>query len=196
MASSTSIIAYLEAIPDKRRSEGLRHDQTFIILIVIMSAMSGYVGYRGTGDFIKRNKKDLVKCFEPKKGRLPSFDTVRRVIQSLDFTLLSKQFRQWVMQYIVLSEAEWVSIDGKAIRGIAKDYDDGKQRFLNLISLYCSKQKLVIGNAAVDNSKENEIPIVQQLIGTLDIKGVTFTLDALHCQKKRQQPLSTAATIM
>jgi|SRR3984885_15707464 len=196
MASSTSIIAYLEALPDKRRGEGLRHDQTFIILIVIMSAMSGYVGYRGSGDFIKRNEKDLVKYFEPKKGRLPGFHTVRRVMQSLDFTLLSQQFHQWAMQYITLSEAEWVSIDGKAIRGIAKDYDDGKQRFLNLISLYCSKQKLVIGNAAVDNSKENEIPIVQRLIEALDIKGVTFTLDALHCQKKRQQSLSTAATIM
>jgi len=196
MSSSTSIIAYLQAIPDKRRSEGTRHDQTFIILLVIMSAMSGYVGYRGAGDFIKRNKADLQKYFEPKKGRLPSFDTVRRVIQSLDFTLLSKQFHQWTMQYIALPQAEWVSIDGKAIRGIAKDYDDGKQRFLNLISLYCSKQKLVIGNAAVDNSKENEIPIVQQLIAALDIKGVTFTLDALHCQKKRQQLSSTAATIM
>jgi len=196
MASSTSIIAYLEAIPDKRRTEGLRHDQTLIILIVIMSAMSGYVGYRGTGDFIKRNRQDLVEYLEPKKGRLPSFDTVRRVIQSLDFTVLSQQFHQWAMQYIALPQAEWISIDGKAIRGIAKDFDDGKQRFLNLISLYCSKQKVVIGNAAVDNSKENEIPIVQQLIEALDIKGVTFTLDALHCQKKLQQPLSRAATIM
>lgn len=196
MAGCSSIIEYLNVIPDKRRSEGTRHDQTFIILIVIMSVMSGYIGYRGAGDFIKRNKKDLVNYFEPKKGRLPSFDTVRRVIQSLDFTLLSKLFHQWAMQYIAMPEAEWVSIDGKAIRGISKDYDDGKQRFLNLISLYCSKQKLVIGNAAVDNSKENEIPIVQQLIEALDIKGVTFTLDALHCQKKLQQPLLKAATIM
>ncbi len=39
----------------------------------------------------------------------------------------------------------------------------------------------------VSNSKESEIPVVKQLIETLDIKGVTFTLDALHCQKKTSE---------
>jgi len=178
------LIEYLNAIPDKRREEGRRHDQTFIILVVIMSTMSGYDGYRGIGDFIERNKEGLVKFFAPKKSRLPSFYTVRRVIQNLDFEELSKQFHKWAMQYIDLPHAEWVSIDGKSIKGAAKDYNDGKQRFINLVSLYCSKKKLVIGNAAVDNLKENEIPVVQQLINALDIQGVTFTLDALHCQKK------------
>ncbi len=48
----------------------------------------------------------------------------------------------------------------------------------------------------VSNSKESEIPVVKELIAALDIKGVTFTLDALHCQKKQQKQLLTAATIM
>jgi hypothetical protein len=189
MAKSKSIVDYLHLIPDKRRRAGQRHDQTFVLLIVLMSVMSGYNGYRAIGDFIKRNRKDLLKFLKPHKDRLPSFDTVRRVVQNIDFKDFSKQFHKWAMQYVSISESELISIDGKAIGGSMTDYHDNKQRFINLVSLYCSKQKLVIGNANVDNSKESEIPVVKQLIEALDITGATFTLDALHCQKKQLKPL-------
>jgi hypothetical protein len=195
MEGKQSLVDFLYSIPDKRRGEGKRHDQTFILLTVIMSTMSGYNGYRATGDFIERNATDLLRHFAPPKGRLPSFYTVRRVVQGLDYNVLSQKFYQWAVQNTCLEEREWVSIDGKAIRGAATNYNDDKQRFINLVSLYCSKQKLVLGNALVDNSKENEIPVVQQLIAALDIKGVTFTLDALHCQKKLQPQLLRAETI-
>ena len=189
MSKSKSIVEYLRVIPDKRRGAGQRHDQTFILLIVLMGTMSGYRGYRGMGDFIERNEDDLLRYFKPKKNRLPSFDTVRRVIQDIDFEALSKQFHKWALQYVDISKSEWISIDGKAIAGTMSACHDNKQRFINLVSLYCSKQKIVIGNAFVDNSKESEMPAVRQLIEALDIKDVTFTLDALHCQKKLQQSL-------
>jgi predicted transposase YbfD/YdcC len=149
--------------------------------------MSKYYGYRAVGDFIKRNRTDLIEQFKPKKDRLPTFYTVRRVLQGIDFSLLSEQFHQWALQYVCISEQEWVSIDGKRIGGTTTNSKNTNQHFINLVSLYCSKQKLVIGNALVSNSKESEIPVVQQLIEALDIKGVTFTLDALHCQKKTSE---------
>src|ERR1043166_10098560 len=104
MAESKNIVDYLQLIPDKRRGAGQRHDQTFVLLIVLMSAMSGYNGYRATGDFIRRNRKDLLKFLKPKKDRLPSFDTVRRVLQNIDFKDFSKQFHKWAMQYVSISE--------------------------------------------------------------------------------------------
>ena len=184
-----SISSYFAAIPDKRRGAGQRHNQTLVLLIVLMSTMSGNTGYRATGDFIKRNKADLLRYFKPNKQRLPSFDTVRRVLQSIDFALLSHQFHQWAKQYISIAASEWISIDGKRIGGTTTDAKNSQQHFTSLVSLYCSKQKLVLGNAAVSNSKQSEIPVVQQLIEALDISDVTFTLDALHCQKKRQKRL-------
>ena len=35
----------------------------------------------------------------------------------------------------------------------------------------------------IENKKESEIPVVRKLIKLLDLEGVTFTMDALHCQK-------------
>lgn len=184
MKAPKSIIEFFDKIPEHRRGAGRRHDQSFILLVSLMSTMSKCYGYRAIGDFIKRNKSDLLEHFKPKKDRLPGFHTVRRVLQGIDFSFLSTQFHQWAIQYVSISEQEWVSIDGKRIGGTTTNSNNSNQHFINLVSLYCSKQKLVIGNALVSNSKESEIPVVKQLIAALDIKGVTFTLDALHCQKK------------
>lgn len=191
-----SIVDFLREIPDPRRGAGQRHDQVFILLVTLMSTMSKCYGYRAIGDFMKRHERELIDELQPKKDRIPTFYTVRRVLQGIDFSALSHQFHQWALQYVHISPKEWVSVDGKAIAGTTTNSHDSSQQFISLVSLYCSKQKLVIGNAKVSNSKQSEIAVVRQLIGALDIRGVTFTLDALHCQKKRQQPSSRAAMTM
>jgi predicted transposase YbfD/YdcC len=48
------------------------------------------------------------------------------------------------------------------------------------------KEEIGIGKCRGGKFKESEIPIVQQLIEALDLSGVIFTLDALHCQKNNR----------
>jgi hypothetical protein len=156
--------------------------------------MSKCYSYRAIGDFINRHRAALVAHFKAKKDRVPTFYTVRRVLQGIDFNLLSSKFQQWALQFVSIGEDEWISIDGKAISGTTTNGQNSQQHFVNLVSLYCSKQKLVIGNGLVLNSKESEIPVVRQLIDALGLQGVTFTIDALHCQKKRPKSSLTAAT--
>ncbi|MEO1052568.1 MAG: ISAs1 family transposase [Bacteroidota bacterium] len=180
-----SLIDYLSKLTDKRRGAGRRHSQETILLIVLMALMSGYYGYRAIGDFIERNREDLLIYLQPGKNRLPTFFTVRRVLMNIDFDEFSQQFYAWAKQYINLQPGEWLSIDGKAIAGTVKDESSSYQDFVNLVSIFASRQKMVLGNAKVINSKESEIPVVQQLIEALHIKDVVLTLDALHCQKKQ-----------
>ena len=196
MSEVKSIIEFFEKIPDPRRGAGQRHEQTFVLLLVVMSIMSGYLGYRAIGDFIKRNKKSLLEHLQPKKNRLPSFDTVRRIVQGIDFSVVSKKFQRWACQYINLSVEEWVSIDGKAIKGTVAGASTPNVQFTSLVSVYCSKRKLVLGNHEIKGKKDTEITVVQELLQALELKGVTFTLDALHCQKKQQPSLLKARMIM
>jgi hypothetical protein len=191
-----SIIAYFNEIPDPRRGAGQRHEQTLILILLLMSTMSGYIGYRSIGDFIKRNRESLLKDLQPKKNRLPSFDTVRRVIQGIDFSMISKQFQDWALQHVPLFGEDWISIDGKAIGGTVKNACTPELQFVSLVSVYCSKQKLLIGNQQIIGKKDTEITVVQQLLKALKLEGATFTLDALHCQKKQQPLLSKAAMTM
>ena len=39
----------------------------------------------------------------------------------------------------------------------------------------------------MENKLESEISVVRDLIELLDLTGVVFTFDALHCQKKLSQ---------
>ena len=183
----SNLLDYLGQIKDPRRLQGQRHELISILLITIMSTMSGYIGYRPIGDFMRRNESDLLKVLKPKKNCLPSFYVVRMVLKDIDFTDFSLQFYNWTKQYIEIEEGEWVSIDGKAIGGTVTNGCNFNQNFTSLVSLFSSKKKLIIGNAQIVTSKKSEISVVQQLIEALDLKGVIFTLDALHCQKKRLQ---------
>jgi len=81
-------------------------------------------------------------------------------------------------------EKEVISIDGKAIRGTAKNSRDKFQNFVSLVSVFASKRKQVLTTTKRETQKENEIPKVQELLKMLNLKDVTFTLDALHCQEK------------
>lgn len=185
---STSLIDRFKEVPDPRRLQGQRHELSHILLIALMSIMSGYIGYRAIGDFMRRNKEDLLLVLRPKRGSLPSFDVIRSVLIAIDFAKLNDVFERWASQYVEIGEKEWLSMDGKAIGGTVSGGSTLNQRFISLVSLYCSKKQLVIGKALVDNSKESEIPAVCQLIAALDLQGAVFTLDALHCQKKQHRP--------
>ncbi len=180
-----NLIKKLSEIKDPRRNEGQRHDLVFILLIVIMATMSGYHGYRAIGDFITRNKYDLRKYFKPKQSRLPSFYTVRRIMQSIDFKNFAIVFFEWSQSYSDIEIGDWLNIDGKAIKGTFDKTDINRQHFINLISIFAEKTGTVLSVGKIENSKESEIPMVRELIEKLDIKGVVFTIDALHCQKKR-----------
>jgi DDE_Tnp_1-associated len=181
-----TLIDYLAELPDKRRGAGQRHDQTLILTITIMSIMSNYIGYRAIGDFVKRNREELLKHLQPAKNRLPSFYTIRRVLQNMDYDELSEAIYKWAKQRVSIRKNEWLQIDGKAIGGTITNACNSEQSFVSLVSIYASRHRQVIASKAFKQKKANELQTVQQLISELDISEVNFSLDALHCQKKRQ----------
>ncbi len=63
---------------------------------------------------------------------------------------------------------------------------------MHLVSIFSSFDKVVLDTGVVDR-KSNEIPLVQRMIAESGLKGVIYTIDALHTQKKRPRSLSTLA---
>ena len=123
----------LSNLSDTRRNQGKRHKIEFVVMIVILSIMGGYNGYRATGDFIKKNSEELIKLFKPKKNRLPSFDTVRKVMSNINFEELNNIFEKWTKDHIEIGEKEWISLDGKTIKGTMPEEE---HKFINLVSLF------------------------------------------------------------
>ena len=180
-----SLIDYLKQIPDSREQSGCRHPLWLVLLIIIMGMMSGYWGYRQLGRFVERHRRELIQLLKIPQARVPSYSTIRRVMIQLDYYHLQIVFNQWSHQYSLIPASEWVSIDGKSLKNTVTDYDCAEQNFINCVSAFSHQRGLVLGVQMMENKINSEINVVRDLIEVLDLTRVVFTIDALHCQKKR-----------
>ena len=75
-----------------------------------------------------------------------------------------------------------IAVDGKVLRG---SYDHfGDKKAIQVLSFFETGQGLILAHEVIEE-KTNEIPVFQRLMKELNLEGVVYTLDALHCQKKR-----------
>ena len=179
-----NILELLRTLKDHRRKEDQRHPKEVVLLIIIMVVMAGAKGERAIDRFAQNNKKALIKALRIKRKEVPSRSVIRGVIENINFKSLQEIFYRWALPMVKIKEKEVISIDGKAIRGTAKNSRDKFQNFVSLVSVFASKRKQVLTTTKRETQKENEIPKVQELLKMLNLKDVTFTLDALHCQEK------------
>jgi len=167
----------LEKVTDKRRKAGQRHSTGNVLMIVFMAIMSGFNGYRAMGDFTIRYRQELLDYLNPNKDRLPSYSTIRRTLNAIDKTELFAILEEWTLNNFDKNGENWVSIDGKAIRGsINKD-----NKMIQLVSLFRQDSKEVLSAGDIDE-KSNEIPLVRKLIEDFPFKEMIFTIDAMHTQ--------------
>lgn len=179
-----NLIEQLRQVEDFRTKDGRRHRLWLVLLFVIMGTMNGYVGYRAWGDFVKRHRRALSKAFGIEKHGVPSYSTIRRVMMGIDFDKLVKIFNQWAQNYVELAESEWLSADGKSIKGTVQNYDSSSQNFVSIVSIFASKRGLVLGMEKFNNKEASEIQTLQNLIAALELKDAVLSFDSLHCQKK------------
>lgn len=172
-------------IKDPRRAQGRRHPLPFTLLIIIMSIMSGALSIVAMADFAKRHQKALCGLFNLKKKqkRVPSRVTLGRLMATIDFKELADVFYQWTKDYVPIEPEEWLSIDGKAIGGTVSNANNRWQNFTSIVSVYTQKRRQILALGCFDTKKNNEIAVVQELIKLMDLEGVVFSMDALHCQK-------------
>jgi hypothetical protein len=85
---------------------------------------------------------------------------------------------------LTVESGEWVAIDGKSIKGTVSEPGTAYQNFVSLVSGYSHQQGIVLAVQQFESKKSSELKVVQTMLEALQLEGVVFTLDALHCQKK------------
>lgn len=148
--------------------------------------MSGYKGYRAIGDFAIRYKDEIVKHLKLEKDRVPAYATVRRVLMEVNHKKFGDIFTQWMKHYMRKTNSQWISVDGKAIKGTKQKEEDKK--LAHLVSFFASDSKEIL-IARKTASKSNEIPLVQVMMSEFPLQDLIITLDALHCQTKTLQAI-------
>ncbi len=178
-----NLIQSLQEIKDFRTSRGRRYPLWLILLLVIMGTISGCRSYYALEDFGARHYGAVSEQLGLTVTRLPSDTTFRRILQKLDFKVLAQQFEAWVSRTIDIQAQEWVAIDGKSIRGTITEPGTAYQNFVNMVSVYSSQLGVVLAAQQFESKHNSELKVVQTMLEALQLEGMVFTMDALHCQK-------------
>ena len=179
-----SLIEHLQHLPDFRKARGQRHPQWLLLLLLLLGAMSGYWGYRPLAEFTQRYGRAIYAALNlPPDTRLPSYSTFRRLMQGLDYTVLSQMFTHWATTDPAFTSEAWFSCDGKALGATLTHHKDAEQNFVSLVSMFGHHASRVIGVMPMQNKRESEQGVVRRLLEALNLQGVGVTMDALHAQK-------------
>lgn len=178
-----NLIASLQEVRDFRTSRGRRYPLWLILLLVVMGTMSGCRSYYALEDFGVRHYQAVSEKLGLTVTRLPSDTTFRRILQKVDFQVVAQQFEQWTNSTFDIKPGEWVAIDGKSIRGTVTEPGTAYQNLINLVSVYSGQQGVVLATQPFESNHSSELKVVQTMLEALQLEGVVFTMDALHCQK-------------
>ena len=125
-----------------------------------------------------RIKRDWFRKFYPYK-RMPSHDTISDLFSVLDPQTFGECFINWINDVASKTDSDVIAIDGKTVRGAASK---GNKFPLHIVTAFCAKNRLCLGQQAVAE-KSNEIIAIPQLLDLITIEGCIITLDAMGCQK-------------
>jgi predicted transposase YbfD/YdcC len=121
---------------------------------------------------------DFLRRFLPYERGLPAHDTLNDVINGLDAELFKTCFSNWV-ETLREQAPDIIAIDGKTSR---RTHARRKGREpLHLVSAWATRQRLVLGQEAVDE-KSNEIVAIPLLLERLELTGALVTIDAMGTQ--------------
>lgn len=168
---------------DVRRAQGKRYALEPLLCAIVMSMLAGSQSLRTIEAFIEEQLANLNRLFGTRWRKAPCWVAIRDFLLGLDEQELERAFREHAHRQVSPPPGrQFIAIDGKALRGSADRVKDIAAR--QLVSAFNHDGLIVLGHIEVDD-KSNEIPAAQALIESFGLSGLVFTLDALHCQKKR-----------
>jgi hypothetical protein len=194
MVPFAGLLAALDQIPDPRRRQGRRYPLAHLLLFAVLAVLAGATSYRGILVFIAVHRERLNAVFGTSLRRAPAVNTLRALFQALDPAALEAAFRQHAR---ALSEAapgpepRVIAVDGKTLKRSFDHLNDRAAAHV-LSAFACCEAALILAHQEVGGAPE-EIPAVQALIEALGGRGVLFTADALHAQKKPSRARQTPA---
>ena len=174
------IIRHFQDCEDPRIDRQKRHELINVIFIAICATLCGADGWVEIEEFGKA-KKDFFSQFLTLTNGIPSHDTFARVFARLDPENFKKCFLKWLQCIRTKTEGSILAIDGKTIRNSFNKASAVEA--IHMVSAWCSKSALVIGQVKVD-AKSNEITAVPKLLELLELTGCIVTMDAMGCQKE------------
>lgn len=179
---------------DDSRLQGMVDYPLEEILLIAFLAVLGNASTWTEIELFGKTKQRWLKKFIRLKNGIPSHDTFRRVFAliapgqlqtaTVDFLLANLQE---IKKSLSIKEDGYrhICIDGKEERSTGRkyQYDSEKVRNLQTLHVYDASNGICLCSTVIDK-KTNEIPVAQEILKKMTLKGCIITFDALHTQKE------------
>jgi hypothetical protein len=193
-AAAGDLISFLQALPDCRMRRGIRFPQWWMLLVAILSILSGQGSLVGMERFAKRHRQTLNELLGTDFGKSPSDSTFRLLLAQLDVAGFETLLRDWMAtQPDVAQELDTVVCDGKTLRGSIDETASGAAKFIAQVSLYSQSLGVVIAQTTYATDASGEIQALRQLLEAVALDGVLVQADALHANRPSSSTSPSAA---
>ena len=172
------LVKALAAVPDFRRAHLRKHPLVNILVIALMSYLSGWTGTRDMEAFGVRFR-DWLEGFLDLSNGIPDHTTFARVLRRLPPRDLAAGVGAWLRACAGDMRGAVVSFDGKAMRRAA----DAGGRAPHIETAWVDDAGVAVGSLRV-GTKENEIVAAPELARGLSMAGAVATFDAMGCQRE------------
>jgi hypothetical protein len=172
----STLLDHFSALEDPRQAWKVVYPLSEILLIVPCGIMAGAEDFADIERWAM-HKLAFLRRFLPFVRGVPSHDTLNDVMNALPAKLFSECVIAWA-ESLREQPPDIVAIDGKTWR---RAHAAGGAP-LHLVSAWASRQRLVLGQEAVDK-KSNKIVAIPLLLARLELEGALVTIDAIGCQK-------------
>ena len=177
-----SLFECLNTVEEFRGRRGRRYPLATVLAIATAAKLAGYHGVTAFAEFAQALSQEQLRALRAyyshrlRRFTAPTVTTFHNILTALDPDVLDRAVRTWAAQRSAGQEP--VAIDGKSVRGAARQNPDGQNLLVAAAEHCCG---LILGQEAVPD-KSNEIPAVRTLTSGLALAGRVVTVDALHTQ--------------
>jgi len=168
----------LATVPDPRRRHGLRHPLSAVLGRAALAMLMGRTSLAGIARFGRQYGPSLAFALGFTRGKTPSLSTLSRTLAALDADTVETVLARWVAARLDPADAEYLSLDGKTLRGSR----DGDVPGVHLVAAFAPHAQAVLAQIRVD-AKTNEHKAALKLLVILPVTGTVVVGDALFRQR-------------
>lgn len=185
----SGLLSVLGLVSDRRGSQGKIYGLVFVLAVSLVAVLAGASRFREIADQAADLPQSLLQklggrwCWFTGRFRVPSKDTVRRVLTNIDAAALDLAIGTWLLQRVRRDSDGLlrIAMDGKVLRGA---WTDENNQF-TLFSAMVHQEGVTLAQVQVPAST-NEITQVRALlngVSTQEGERVVVTADAAHTQR-------------
>jgi hypothetical protein len=191
--AASDLISFLKALPDCRMRRGVRFPQWWMLLVAILSILSGQGSLVGMERFAKRHRQTLNELLGTDFGKSPSDSTFRLLLAQLDVAGFESLLRNWMTAQPGVTDLDSLVCDGKTLRGSIAETDSGAAKFIAQVSLYSKSLGVAIAQTTYATDASSEIQALRQLLETVELDGILVQAEALHANRPFSSTSPSAA---